>query len=331
MNKIPVGHVIGQAYGFAFGSFLSNLGVAWLPLLIYGAAGWFALPSVFQSMSHMMDTVATIQPGTQADPMVMMGPIMQFYRILLLLSLLQFLIRTEIMLGITRNALGLAKGPTFVFLSVGAPFWRLLGSYFIVSIFLIVLYIGVWIAMLLIGLLVGLIAAASFSGGGDHTTLAAGLLGGGVVLGEIAIFSVMLFAFVRLTFLLTPAVVAEERLAVTRSWELTRGNFWRSVLIGIAIFFPLMILANIIFFSVAVGMFEPIHRFILAHAGEQTQDPRAAMQFMHEFMNSLGNAVVARWYILAPVLVVYLVLFYGLAAGAAASAYRSLVPETTAP
>src|SRR5215469_15081609 len=35
MGKIPVGETISGAYGFAFADFLSVLGIAWLPHVVY--------------------------------------------------------------------------------------------------------------------------------------------------------------------------------------------------------------------------------------------------------------------------------------------------------
>ena len=53
----------------------------------------------------------------------------------------------------------------------------------------------------------------------------------------------MIFAVLRLGFLLTPVVVAENRISLRRPWELSRGNFWRIFAIALAIVIPLALLA----------------------------------------------------------------------------------------
>jgi hypothetical protein len=134
----------------------------------------------------------------------------------------------------------------------------------------------------------------------------------------------MFYLVVRLTFLLAPAVVAEDRVAVTRSWALTRGSFWRSVVIGVAIFVPLIVAFDIVWFFVTADMFAPLIHL----AAQNPHDPQASAQMLRDMMAKMSSLLVARWYILAPLALVFETLLYGIALGAAASAYRSQTQET---
>ncbi len=167
MNKIPVFVTIGGAYRFAFGRFFGNLGVVWLPALLVMAGAWYFLPHMMlPTTGHM-----AIKPGmTPAQLSVAMRGMMQVYRAMILFWGVAILLRAEMMLGLTERALGTAKGPGFVYLSLGRAYWRVAGSYFAVTVILMAVYIVLLIAAVLIGLLVALVvglgaaAAASCHG-----------------------------------------------------------------------------------------------------------------------------------------------------------------------
>ena len=52
----------------------------------------------------------------------------------------------------------------------------------------------------------------------------------------------LFFCAVRLGFLLVPAVVAERRVSLERSWVLTQGNFWRIFLVNLLLIFPIFLI-----------------------------------------------------------------------------------------
>jgi hypothetical protein len=324
MGKIPVGKTISDAYGFAFGKFLPNLGTIWLPVALAMAGAWLLLMPYFTAMGQAF---GHFQPN-DPNPMAALSGVMDAYRYVLLFQIIDIALRAEIMLGLTRRAFGEKQMLPFVFFEFGAPFWRLLGGYFIVSIIIVVIYFVLAIGLAIVAAIVGVAGIAAAGGGGSGGAAAGGLAGLLIGLGGLALLFLMLYAIVRLTFLLTPAIVAEKNLAIFRSWELTKGNFWRSFWIGAAIFVP-----TVIVFDIIAGIFYmPVFAAMiqnLPHPGTPA-DPQATARAMQTMMSTMGNALRQNWYILVAVGLVFSNVIYGLAAGAAASAYRSLVPAPVA-
>jgi hypothetical protein len=184
MRKIAVGRTIAEAYGFAFGRFPANLGVTWLPFVLLGAAAYFALPPYFASLQQAMTGMATLsKSGNPAEAMTtIMAPMMGAYRIMLLFMLVLLFVRTQIMLGLTRNALGMSKGPGFVFLSFGAAFWRLFASVFIVLIFILAIYIALLIVIFIATAIIGATAVSALHSA-DRVHAVAGVAGVGLGFG----------------------------------------------------------------------------------------------------------------------------------------------------
>ncbi|MEJ0044146.1 MAG: hypothetical protein WDM81_18890 [Rhizomicrobium sp.] len=72
---------------------------------------------------------------------------------------------------------------------------------------------------------------------GEAVTAGAGSLAALAGLGAI------FYALVRLSFLFVPSCVVGGGFGLSRSWELTRGNFWRVVAVGAATALPAMLVA----------------------------------------------------------------------------------------
>jgi hypothetical protein len=131
----------------------------------------------------------------------------------------------------------------------------------------------------------------------------------------LLIYLWLLYAFVRLTFLFLPATVAEHRIGIVRSWELTRGNFWRIFLIGIIVLLPVFVI-GLCFVLYVLG---PNYiGFVMQHANDQATIRAYAMEHVAASMQNLP-------FLLLVGLVVNPVL-YGLMIAPAAFAYRALVP-----
>jgi hypothetical protein len=320
MGKIPVGKTISDAYGFAFGKFLPNLGTVWLPVALAMAAAWFLLMPYFNAMGQL---VGHFQPH-DPNPMAALSGVMDVYRYVLLFQIIDIALRAQIMLGLTRRAFGQKQMLPFVFFEFGAPFWRLFGAYFIVSIIIIVIYFVLAIGLAIVAAIVGVAGVAAAGGGGSGGMAAGGFAGLLIGLCVLAVIFLMLYAIVRLTFLLTPAIVDEKKLAIFRSWELTRGNFWRSFWIGAAIFVPTVILIDII----AAFFYMPVFAAMLHNLPRPgtLPDPQASARAMQTMMSTMVNVLHQNWYIFVAMALLFSTILYGLAAGAAASAYRSLVP-----
>jgi hypothetical protein len=318
MSRIPVGKTISDAYGYAFGQFPANLGITWLPLFLILAAMAFIFPLYFAAFSHVFENLKPMQPGMMPD----MTGLVQAYRYMLLFYILEIFLLAQIMLGMTRRALGLQQGPVFAFFSVGTPVWRLFGAYLVMVVIEIAVMIVAEIAAAILALLGALIFGIALSG-----TSVTGSSAGtdvAVVLGIFVLVTLLLGAIVyvmaRLTFLLTPAIVAENRFAVMRSWELTKGNFWRVFAIGLAIFVPVAI----VILTFEVVMFSTVaSTFIHAMPKGPNNDPQAAMQALNAFGAALTDLLRRYWYVIAGFSLIVSAVTYGLMAGAAASAYRS--------
>lgn len=313
MAKISVGRTVSEAYAFAFGKFLGNLGVVWLPVALIMLGAWYFIPYYLAFLQTLAERI-----HFAPDPAMIMAGMQNIYRFAILLWLGVILLRTQIMLGLTRRALGLATGPSLVFISFGRPFWRLCGAYFAVTIILWAVETALIIALVIIALATGGIAALSVSG--DKAALAP-LAIVGAVIGVAVVLGALFYIAVRLTFLLTPVIVAEERFDLIRPWRLAGGNFWRIFAIGVAVFVPLVILISAVSVPAYLSAFWPLPQLVL-----NPHDAPATMRDLHALLAALIDRARMRWYMIVPVSFVSSTLLYGIAAGAAASAYRALVP-----
>lgn len=289
MPKIAVGRAIAGAYRFGVKQFFVVLGILWFPYLAVVAI--LAVPAVLMGPS----VVAGLE-RVPFDPSVLPGLIG-----LGLLLLIGFIVAgAMVRVGLMRKALGLAEGRTFLYFSFAAPVWRMLGA--TVLAFLVLLGIGVASAAA-VAIIWGLAQAVASAKIATLVTVLAGIVAA----------CWYIYAAVRLLFFLPAVVVAEEQIGLGRSWALGRGNFWRIVGVWLAIYLPVMIVFGIL------------------GAVLQTN-----VMFMTETATSLHEAVrmlMTKLSTVGPLSVllnlVYFTLLAGLAAGAIASAYRTLVPSET--
>jgi hypothetical protein len=281
MAKIPVGETVASAYGFALRNFLVVLGVIWVPFTIVGVAGYFLLPPYLAAMRNMI---------AGGDPRAM-GSGSLFLMSFALIVLLCF---NMMYVGIARLALGVRKGSVFYYFSADRAFWRLLGAYFV--FFLIML---------------GMIVAATMIA----RVLAAAGVGFPVVITGLIIVCLIVFVGTRMMFLSAPVTVAEGRRVVSRSWSLTRGNFWRIFAVLLAIVIPLMIVQMILETVVVAFMHLPT-------APPQGATPAQVAEYL--------QSTDAQFFAIFPLVFVMGLMMYGLIAGlmvsASAFAYRALVP-----
>ena len=319
MNKIPVAATIGAAYRFAFARFFGNLGVIWVPLALIMAAAWYSVPSMLESWSKVMASLPQTGDAAPPDVSVLFPQMIQAYRMILVLWVAAILLRAQMMLGLTERALGTYHGPSFVFLSLGKAFWRLAGAYFAVVLILGVAEMVLFFGFALAGVIVGVVAAI-MGAGHDASAIT---IGGSVSIGIFAVLGALFYIAVRLTFLLTPVMVAEDKFDLIRPWKLAGGNFWRIFAIGVAIFVPLGIAVFTVYVPLEIGVLSDILKLPAA----QAHDPQAGAKILTQVSGALMEMVRKNWYILVPLAFVSTTLFYGIAAGASAAGYRALVPE----
>jgi len=325
MRKIPVGKTISEAYGYAFGQFPANLGITWLPLALLFGAAVVLFPHYLEAVRGMADAFKSLHPGAGDNDatMAQVGAAnANMSRFAYLFVILEVLFLTQIALGMTRRALGLDRGPVFFYVSIGTPYWRLVGAYFIMFVLQYVVFFVVFFAGLMIG---GVIALAVGLGSGNATIENDPALLAFAIIGVVVLLIACLFAaayfLVRLTFLLTPSIVAEDKFALFRSWELTAGNFWRIFVIGLAVIGPVAILGLVLEGALLSTLWPDISH--LLSSPNAAGDPRAVMQVSANMTARMADVFTHYWYVLAAIYLLLSTVTYGLAMGAAASAYRS--------
>jgi hypothetical protein len=307
MKKIPVGATIARAYRFAFGDFFRILGVLWPAMLLM----W--LPSFLmrqQMMTLSMQMAARDYSGLR-----------EVWPLLLLFYVIAFILIFMQVIGIAQLALDRHKGPVWFYFSLGQPVWRLIGSFLLLIVAIIVGWLAVVLGMIIIGFVLGLIAKlVNNSIFGTGTAILTGLAG-------IVLWCGYFYSLVRLTFLLTPVVAAEEEgFALARSWTLGKGNFWRMFAVLLAVFLPFLILEFVFLFEFMFkGVpFPPLHASAAQTAAYQAAINARSMETM--------NALVHYWYVTYPLFIAIMVVFYGSAVGAQCFAYRALKEdEVSAP
>jgi hypothetical protein len=295
-HKIPVGGTIAHAYSFAFSNILNNLGAMWIPAVIM-----YAIMFVFSA------SYANTLAGMSTNPQAALAGLQYVFIGMIVFGVL---IIAQIA-GITKEALGLRTGNAWLQFPFGAATWRLLGAYILYFIVMIVLYIGVFVVSLLFA---GIFAGVTGAGAGGTRGAIAGL-GIAAVVFVLFVFCAFIYIATRLSFLLAPVVIAENKISLFRSWELSKGNFWRIFVVFLAIVVPLFVLEFAILGAIyGSSLIPPIH------PGVTPEELNAFNQHQRQMMqNSQGW-----WFITYPLGLLVSVVFYGIFTGASAFAYRAL-------
>ena len=311
MNKVPVLGTIGAAYGFTFGRFLTVLGVVWLPyLLLYGFI--FGVPML--AGTNMIDLIFSQFTNPQ--------PLTPWY--VLGLRVLPFIIGAIITVGALERALGLASGPTFFYFSLGKPVWRMLGAEILALVFFIFAAIVAAIAGGILAVVVAIaMAAAKVSEGA--------VAGVAVCVMVLLIIAAIVYFALRLLFLLGPVVVAEKRIGLERTLELSKSNAWRLFLIVLGVLLPFlvaeMIIGAVVLMPLIPEFVKFVHTMPAMHMHEN-MPPVEVFDFTRKFFGDMMKAFGPYLYVWLAVGLIFRVIFTGLMAGASAAAYRALVPET---
>jgi hypothetical protein len=299
MNKIPVGQTIEQSYAFVFGRYLSLLGVVWLPMVL--TAG---LSLLYARWSY---GAWTIVPPESMSPQMAIRAV----PFSLLLSAVMMAIIIVIGMGVVREAVGTRSGPRFVYFRFGSDELRAAGAAILLVIGLYIVLIVAIIVSGVIGAIVIGVHGATNGAKHDPTLLGIQILGF-IGMGALVASVVCIYFGARFGFLLVPATAAEHRFALERSWELTKGNFWRALTVIIATFIP-VIAVHLIVIGFTLG---PMYVAIFTHLSDQ----QAMMRQMHAVMQTQSKTLPYIWglnLLLAP-------LTYGLWFAPGAFAYRSL-------
>lgn len=314
-QKIPVLRTVGHAYGFAFGRYFTTLGIIWLPFVAIFVL-WYFL--VFPALGPILSAVGEMlaHPQDQERNARIAQQMYLHVGYIRLFELLEYVILIVIVSGITKEVLGLRTGPKFVYLQFGSAELLVLVAFILAFVFAIVVAIGVGLAAGIVGV-VGALVVGVASGGAHPGALA-------FILAAILVFAALCagyYLLARLLYLIVPASIGENSVAVVRGWELMRGNVLRSFVITILTLFPIVIVT-------LVGLAVLVAPFVMQLAAAHQHGGDAAVQqaltgMLKSMLYGVGGLVLVS-FLLTPV-------FYGLFISAPAFAYRALVPQSSKP
>lgn len=287
-GKLPIERAIVDAYRFAFAGFLPVLGTLWLPYLI------LVLIALGLTVLIAPDVPQMLRAGS-----LDLGAGMELLRLAILVAIVAFIIGAMVTVDLQRKAMGTKTGSRWFLFSLSGPVWRMAGASLLASI-----VVGVVV------LVTVLICMALWSTAG-----ALGPAGGLVrVIAVAATIAVIVYIALRLTFFLPAVVVAEKSLGLERAWILGRHNFWRILLVVIAVVLPTVIVFHLLSWMVA-GPLPSLHG-LGAREGLRALLRAGAMQFG------------PRGYLMLALEIVERVLLVGLINGAIASAYLAVRRES---
>ena len=314
MQKIPVGQTIGEAYAFAFGKYFPILGVLWLPFLLLAVVGFFAIGPIYHVFWDILQHAAQ-HPGDKSLPVEQMQQLQQLNSRVLLFDILELAVLSVVSVGVVKEAMNLRKGFRLFYVGFGLEELLVAGAYFLVAILFAVALI---VAMIAAAILIALVGT-TFASHADKATAAAQMGGLGLLVGLIIGCALIYFA-VRLVFFIVPVTVAEREFGVFRSWELTKGNFWRIFAVLFVSLVPAYIVVSALFWGV-LGL--SIIPAVIAEAHKHAPHDPAEVQAIFKV---IWDGLMRSWPYLVAVIVLPAPVLYGLLFGPAAFAYRALIP-----
>ena len=297
MNRIPVGRTISSAYAFTFGHIGTVIGLIWLPLLLY-YVGQFFIVNYAESLAASGDPTAAGRAT-----LVVIG----FW-------FLSVFFTAIIGVALTRQALTPKPGNIIVSFGFGPAELNYFLALLTVFAVMLAVYIGVVFVAAAVG---GVGAIAAGAAGARAPWLQSSIMATVMVLAAAA----LIYVGVRLVYLVAPVTVSESKIDLIRSWQVSRGNFWRMLLVFAATVGPVAVLSQVAF-ALIVG---PEYMKALAmmtlgifHAVAGGDTPPTQL-FQHlPDISSKRPFLLGLGFLLAP-------FAYGLMFSSSAYAYRALV------
>jgi hypothetical protein len=297
MNRILVGQTIGRGYRFLLHRFFAILGLSWLPALALGVVGalWFV---------HFASDVALVSKGALAAYWLALDGLALF-------ASLAFFTAT-IAVPATREALGLHDETVFAHFVVGRRELRLFLALLRFALLLFTAAVLLSFALGFVARMALPVLAAKMGATSEASAVWHGIALRTLVLGGagFVLISALVFLTLRLGFFLAPIAAIEDRARVTRAWMLSRGNFWRVLIVTLALAVPVDLIARAVEFALFGRQLQVLLPQVLA-----ARDPSllAAWTAQHAMvLAAIGSTV--------------LTLLVALFAGASAIAYRTLMP-----
>ncbi len=306
MEKIPVWRTIGRAYGFAFGNLATIIGLIWLPTLILLAGGYFVIAHYFAGL------VTAIASGNRYAAYSGAG---YFY----LYQVAVFLFEAIAVVPVMRLALGLRDKAASIHFALGPAELRTFVAFVAYALIVVTVEVAGFILLLIVAGVLGIVAKTI----GTIDGIAAGRIAAWAVLALLgAFFASIVYVTTRLSFLLVAVTVDEKRIDLIRAWELTHRNFWRALWVSIFVGTPVWLLYVGIQFAF-VGFAATMEATGVSPIAFQTAGLSQSVAARMHFMLAWLPYLYAAWFLVRPLTV-------GLSSGAAAAAYRALVPDAPA-
>jgi len=296
MKKIPVRETIAEAYRFTFVRLEHVIGVIWLPVLILTVGGYFI------SGPYLSAEAAALNGDISQ-----LGPAMVS---LFVFEIVSLVLTAVVGVAVTREILSPLQRPLLLRFGLGATEMRLTGAFAGLIVLLVV--------SILACLLVAVVAGAALGGLLPPTPglNAADRLAGTGALLVIFLSPLLIYLFVRLSFLVVPSVVMEGKFGIERSWELTKGNFWRIFAISLAVALPIMIVSAIVqIFVLGPEYFQ----HAMAAFGDKAEQARHSSEQVRILASKLPF-LMGFSFVMAP-------FTYGLTFAAPAFAWRALTGQ----
>jgi hypothetical protein len=225
MKKIPVGRTIADSYNFTFGHIGAVIGLIWLPLVIY-TVGQFFIGNYTTGLVNSNDPTA-----------VGRAVLLSFS-----FALVSLFFTAIIGVSLTRQAMTPRSGSIIAHFALGPTEV----SYFVSLLAIFLVMLTLYIALVFADVMVESVGVAVLQASGQGATTAGKLVA--------AIILLLLFTFdlgalvyigVRLAALVAPVTVAEGKMDIIRAWQMTKGNFWRLLLVLVVTVGPIFIVTEL--------------------------------------------------------------------------------------
>jgi hypothetical protein len=212
MRRIEVVATIRDAYAFALSHIGGVIGLIWVPMVLATIMGFFSLQRYYNDFIDAMagGNVAALGPSM----LMMLGYVVAA----LLLYAVMFV-------AVVQLALGARAAPAVAHFAFGNLEWRMFRA--------LVAFIGV---VLLLVLPAFIVADAVFTVAKTKLPQSAG-----PALMLMIFYGVVMLAMPRFFLLLPTVAVAETAPVLRRAWMLSAGNFWRLLVVLLAVFGPILL------------------------------------------------------------------------------------------
>lgn len=297
MNKIPILGTLSRGYGFLIGDFITIARLSWAPLL---AA---TLVQYYYGFQTLEASIKALQSDDQSR-MLSLGP-MPF-----LLGVVVVVVNVMVFVALLRVVVsGDRKPGLWIYAWFGGAELRIIAVY---------LLLGIALAFAVVGAMMVLIILAALS-------KAVPVIGIFILLACVALIVALFWAGLRLS-LLVPVIVTESGLGVERSWQLTRGNALRLLVIWIATMVPLYVVTSVassFIYGADMPALPDFSSMWTASNNDMKAFFQAALSAVKPYQIAVAQAQLKHWPEICVFSFIYTMISTAIYAGVAGSAYVS--------